>query len=176
MEHGMAQDRSNNAISLVFRSDGMAPTLGAVVAMAAEGFFAQRCYSVLPRRARMPFLIVISMMIVGGFGGALGTTVVECEQPVPSCSSLASVTKLEHLRRQRWQNGQYARRFDLRLRRVVRLCHGVALVQCGHRCAHLVLAALPPVDEPERCRGCIARIWAARRYSYQLGTSSLLLS
>ncbi|KAI5477731.1 hypothetical protein MNV49_006014, partial [Pseudohyphozyma bogoriensis] len=77
IQHGTSQDRDNNSISSIFKVDAIGPTLGAVTAMAAQTFFAHRCTNLLPKRYRMPFAAFIGAVIVAGFAGALGTTVVE---------------------------------------------------------------------------------------------------
>ncbi|KAM0749092.1 hypothetical protein T439DRAFT_327590 [Meredithblackwellia eburnea MCA 4105] len=77
IQHGKSQMRDNDTISLVFSADAIGPTLGGVVAVAAQSFFASRCYALLPSRYRVVFLCVIGPLILAGFAGALGTTVIE---------------------------------------------------------------------------------------------------
>lgn len=77
IDHGKDQNRTNLAISRLVGTDAIAPLLGAIPAVAAQAFFASRCYQVLPTRARLPFALAIGGLILASFAGAAGTTVVE---------------------------------------------------------------------------------------------------
>ena len=48
VDHGKDQDRTNNAISLLIGPDALSVTLGTVVAVAVQSFFATRCVRVRP--------------------------------------------------------------------------------------------------------------------------------
>ncbi|GAA5890241.1 hypothetical protein JCM8208_002748 [Rhodotorula glutinis] len=77
VDHGKDQNRTNNAISLLIGPDALSVTLGTVVAVAVQSFFATRCVRILPHRWRLPFIIWTWGLIIASFGGAVGITAVE---------------------------------------------------------------------------------------------------
>ncbi|GAA5926859.1 hypothetical protein JCM3775_007061 [Rhodotorula graminis] len=77
VDHGKDQDRTNSAISLLRGPDALSVTLGTVVAVAVQSFFATRCVRILPLKWRLPFIVWTWGLIIASFGGAVGITAIE---------------------------------------------------------------------------------------------------
>lgn len=77
IEHGKDQNRTNDAISLLRGADSVAPLLGGISAVCAQAFFASRCFSLLPKLAQIPFLVVTVTLITASYAGAAGTTIIQ---------------------------------------------------------------------------------------------------
>ncbi|BGO92967.1 hypothetical protein NBRC10512v2_005253 [Rhodotorula toruloides] len=77
ISHGKDQNRSNDAISLLRGPDALSVLIGAFAAVAAQAFFAARCWRVLPKAARIPFLLWTAVLVLASAGSAFGITIVE---------------------------------------------------------------------------------------------------